>query len=101
MPVMVADQDQDARRQHDGALGIAQHPLPPHAGLGDHQRGQAFEDQQRREEIQREIDGIIERVDEQRDACNEKQAADDIQPAGALAQVVHAQQQQNQIGHCA
>ncbi|MCY1216840.1 hypothetical protein D9M72_287270 [compost metagenome] len=93
VPVVVAGQHQDARGQHHDPLGIAQRPLSSHSRLGDGQRRQALDHEERGEEVQREINGVVQRVDENRDAGDQEQPAGDRQGAGALAQIVDAKQQ--------
>lgn len=99
MPVVLARQHQGAGRQHEHALGVAQHALAAYPRFGDRQRGDAFDHQQRGEEIQRKVERVIERVDEHERAGGQHQPPADHQGAGALVQIVDTEQQQNQVAH--
>ncbi|MNV62443.1 hypothetical protein D3C71_1549910 [compost metagenome] len=97
--MMVPHQDQTARQQDEHALGVAQDALAAHAGRGDQQRGQPFNDEEDGKRVQREVEGVVKRIDEDGDARRQKECADGGQGAPALAQIGDTQQQQYKLWH--
>ncbi|KAG1247026.1 hypothetical protein G6F68_014383 [Rhizopus microsporus] len=98
-PVVVPEQDQRARQQHEYTLGVAQDALAAHAGRGDQQRGQSFNNKEDGKGIQGEVECVVQRVDEDAYACRQKECADCEQGAPAFAQIGDSQQQQYKLWH--
>ncbi|MNV39549.1 hypothetical protein D3C71_1311320 [compost metagenome] len=99
VPMVMTGQNQTARQQHEQALGVTQDPLAADPGGGDKQGAQSFDDEQDGEGVQGKVGRPVQRINEDDDPGGQEDGSRDGQRAPALAQVLHAQQQQNQLRH--